>query len=111
MHEMALTQGIVDICERNAAGRPVILVCVEIGSLSGVVPEAVEFCFEACTVGTLVAGARLEIEQVAGLGVCMVCQHEQPLTGLFEACTRCGSYHLQVIRGEELRVVEIEVAD
>ena len=57
MHEMSITQGIIDICEKHAGGRRVLSVDVEIGELSSVVPEAVEFCFEACSQGTLLEGA------------------------------------------------------
>lgn len=108
---MALTQGIVEICERNADGRRVILVVVEIGVLSGVVPESVAFCFEACSVGTVVEGANLQILQVTGRGQCLECRHEQPLERLFDPCCRCGSFRLLVVAGEELRVREIEIAD
>ena len=111
MHEMALTQGIVTLCEQHAAGRPVRIVVVEIGELSGVVPEAVAFCFEACSSGTLLEGSRLQIEQVPGRGRCQECQHEQSVQRLYDPCTACGSYLLQVVSGEELRVREIEVDD
>lgn len=111
MHEMALTQGIVEICEQNADGRPVTLVVVEVGQLSGVVPEAMAFCFEACGAGTLVSGAKLQIEPVAGHGRCLECRHEQSLERLFDPCSRCGSFRIEVLSGEELRVREIEVAD
>jgi hydrogenase nickel incorporation protein HypA/HybF len=111
MHEMALTQGIIEICEHSAGGRPVTLVVVEIGELAGVVPEAVAFCFEACGAGTLVAGARLQIQSVAGRGRCVECRSEQPLQRLFDPCSCCGSFRIEVLSGQELRVREIEVAD
>ncbi|MGE4345759.1 MAG: hydrogenase maturation nickel metallochaperone HypA, partial [Geoalkalibacter sp.] len=56
MHEVAITQSIIDICKetaRHQGAMAVRAVTVEIGELSGVVPEAVEFCFEACSRGTL----------------------------------------------------------
>ena len=111
MHEMALTQDIVEICERNAGGRPVTLVVLEVGELSGVVPEAVAFCFEACCAGTVVAGAKLRIVSMAGRGRCLDCRHEQPLERLFDPCNRCGSFRSEVLIGKEVRVREIEVAD
>ncbi|MGE3259005.1 MAG: hydrogenase maturation nickel metallochaperone HypA [Geobacter sp.] len=111
MHEMALSQDIVAICQRNAGGRPVSLVVVEIGQLSGVVPEAVVFCFEACSAGTLVAGARLQIQPVAGKGRCLDCRHESPLERLFDPCCNCGSFRIEVLSGQEVRVREIDVVD
>lgn len=111
MHEMALTQEIVAICERTAAGQQVTSVVLVVGALSGVVPEAVQFCFEACSAGTLLDGARLQIELVPGRGQCLACRCEQVLERLFDPCRQCGSYRIQVVSGEELRVREIEVAD
>lgn len=111
MHEMALTREIVDICVRHADGRSVTLVVVEIGGLSSVAPEAVAFCFEACSAGTVVAGARLRLESVPGRGRCLECRCEQPLQRLFDPCSDCGSFRIELFGGQEVRVREIEVVD
>ena len=109
MHEMSITQSIVEICEEHAGGRRVLSVVLEIGSLSGVVPEAVEFCFEACTQGTLLEGATLTIERVSGSASCQQCRRTVPVASYFDPCPGCGSYGLVVQTGEELRVKELEV--
>jgi hydrogenase nickel incorporation protein HypA/HybF len=111
MHEMSITQGIIDICEKYAEGRRVLSVDVEIGELSSVVPEAVEFCFEACSQGTLLEGARITIIRVPGSGLCLDCGQETPLAALFGACRQCGGYNVTIMSGEEMRVKEIEVDD
>ena len=111
MHELSITQGIIEICEGHAGGRKVLGLVVEIGELSGVVPEAVEFAFEACSRGTLLAGARLCIERIPGWGQCRACGSDVSLTSLYDACPKCGEYGLTVISGEEMRVREIEVDD
>lgn len=111
MHEMALTRGIVDICLQHAAGRRIKIVAVEIGTLSGVVPEAVDFCFSACSSDTLAEGARLEIRRQEAEGRCLDCAALQPVEQLYDPCRQCGSYALEILRGKEMRVVEIEVDD
>ena len=111
MHEMAITQGIIEICESHAKGRRIQSVDVEIGELSSVVPEAIEFCFEACSQGTLAEGARLNIIRIPGSGLCMDCGSETTLTALFGACSHCGSFRVTPVTGEEMRVREIEVGD
>ncbi len=110
MHELSLTQNIVEICERAAAGRNVLSVTLEIGELSGVMPDAVEFCFEACAHGTVLESASLRIEQVGGLGRCNGCGAETAVKSWFDPCRECGGYGLEIVRGEELRVKELEVA-
>ena len=109
MHEMSLTQGIIEICEKHAGGRRVLSLDVEIGQLSGVVPEAVEFCFEACSAGTLLAGASINIIHTPGRGLCRDCGADSPLASIFDQCQACGGFQLDVISGEEMRVREIEV--
>jgi hydrogenase nickel incorporation protein HypA/HybF len=109
MHEMSITQSIVEICEQHADGRRVLAVVLEIGALSGVVPEAVEFCFEACTRDTLLTGAALTIERVPGTAWCQECQVMVPVASYFEQCPGCGGYGLEIRTGEELRVKELEV--
>ncbi|BCS56086.1 hydrogenase maturation nickel metallochaperone HypA [Geobacter sp. SVR] len=109
MHEMSITTGIIEICEQHASGRRVLSLEVEIGALSGVVPEAVEFCFEACSKDTLLEGARLDIIRVPGSGRCLECHAITPLAALFEPCQACGGFGVQVLSGEEMRVRTIDV--
>ena len=111
MHEMSITQGIIEICEKHAAGRRVRSLEVEIGELSGVVTEAVEFCFDACSRGTLLKGARLNLTRMPGMGRCRQCGADTPLAEIFDACQHCAGYQITILSGEEIRVREIEVDD
>jgi hydrogenase nickel incorporation protein HypA/HybF len=108
MHELSITQNIVEICERAASGRNVLSVTLEIGALSGVMPEAVEFCFAACAAGTPLEGASLVIERTGGVGRCGGCGTEAEVRSWFDPCPGCGAYGLEIVRGEELRVKELE---
>ena len=111
MHEMAITEGIIELCLQHAGVRRVRSIDVEIGDLSSVVPEAIEFCFEACSRDTLLEGATLNLFKIAGLGECLECGATFPMAELFEPCSTCGSNRVTIIAGEELRVREIEVDD
>lgn len=112
MHELGITQSIVEIANRAARAQGathVSSVTVEIGALSGVVPDAVEFCFEACSVGTLLQGSRLEIRFIPGLGRCLSCGAEFTLDNQTFACPVCGALAPERLAGEELRVIELEI--
>ncbi|OGU15612.1 MAG: hydrogenase maturation nickel metallochaperone HypA [Geobacteraceae bacterium GWC2_53_11] len=111
MHEMSITQGIIDLCLEHAGGRRIRSLDVEIGELSSAVPEAIEFCFEACSRDTLLDGALLTIIRIPGKGACQECGRETPLMELYGSCEHCGSNRVAIIAGEELRVREIEVDD
>ncbi|MDQ2860181.1 MAG: hydrogenase maturation nickel metallochaperone HypA [Pseudomonadota bacterium] len=66
MHELAVAQGIVDQVEARAAGRRVLKVTVEIGALTCVSKDALEFSFELVAESTAAHGAELEIFAVPG---------------------------------------------
>ncbi len=112
MHEMSLAEGIVQLIEESAAKEgfsSVKLVAVEIGRLSSVEPEALAFCFDAVARGSIAEGARLEIENVPGQGVCLQCGAEVEIEALYDPCSKCGAYGLRVTGGTEMRVKELEV--
>ncbi len=51
---------------------------MRVGEMAPVVPEALEFCFDAATRGTLAEGARLEIIRVPLMADCRDCGTELP---------------------------------
>jgi hydrogenase nickel incorporation protein HypA/HybF len=109
VHELSITQGVVEICEKNAGGRRIVSVTLEIGALSGVVPDAIEFCFDACTQDTPLKGARLIIERVPARGRCHRCGAEFAVAAYYDPCPACGGFGAELLSGEELRVKELEV--
>lgn len=112
MHEMSLAEGIIELVEQTArrenAGR-VSLVVLEIGQLSSVEPEALKFCFDAVTRGSIAEGAALQIEAVPGSGWCLPCGETVPMAELYGACPKCGSFQVQPTGGTEMRVKEIGI--
>lgn len=110
VHELSIVQGVVDICQSSAGGRRVTSVTLEIGELSGVVPEAVEFCFEACSRGTPLDGARLIIDRIPAAARCPTCGATFDIHAYYDPCPACGAYAVIITAGEELRVRELEVA-
>jgi len=112
MHEMALAEGILQLVEETALrehAQRVKLVVLEIGQLSTVEPEALKFCFDAVTKGSIANDAALEIVHVPGVGWCMECAATLPMQELFGACPQCGGYQMQATGGTEMRVKEIEI--
>jgi hydrogenase nickel incorporation protein HypA/HybF len=108
MHELAITQGIVEVVSERCSGRKVSRVVLEIGKLSLVMPDAIRFCFELCCEGTELEGASLEIIEMPGLGRCTDCQANVVLNEPLGQCG-CGSMSLEWIRGEELTIKEVEM--
>lgn len=110
MHEMSLMQSVLEIVEEASRGfTKVKKVFLEIGALSGVDPQAMDFCFDVVMRDTLAEGATLEIIRKAGEGWCMQCSKRVDVSERYDPCPWCGSYQIQVTGGEEMRVKEIEV--
>lgn len=112
MHEMSLMESVLEIVEeeaRKAGATSVKMVKLAIGQLSHVEPDAMRFCFEAVTGGTIAAGAVLEIEMVSGQGWCLECAETVALSERFGACPKCGQHKVQMTGGDDLRVAELEV--
>jgi hydrogenase nickel incorporation protein HypA/HybF len=109
MHELGITQEIVAIVTERARGARVTRVVLQIGKLSAVLPDAVRFCFELCSEGTVVEGARLDIIETPGRARCRSCGREVMLERPFGRC-ECGSSDLDWLGGEELNIQAMEVA-
>ena len=112
MHEMAICESIRETLEAQSAAHNftrIKRVCLEIGPLSGVEPEALRFSFDVVMKGSLADGAQLEIIAPTAEAWCMNCAETVPIEQRFDACGKCGSHHLQVTAGEELRIKELEV--
>jgi hydrogenase nickel incorporation protein HypA/HybF len=109
MHELAITQGVVDQIRERLGDARVTRVALEIGRLSGMVADSVRFCFDVCAQGTTLEGARLEIIQTEGRARCRRCAACFAVDDLFALC-RCGSADLELLAGQELKIREVEIA-
>ena len=112
MHEMSLLESLVALVEderRKQDFSRVRMIRLRVGALGHVEPEALRFCFDAITRGTIADGARLEIETVPGEGWCSRCRRTVPLAERFAACPLCGMAPVRLTAGDELRLAEMEV--
>lgn len=112
MHEMALSESVLQRIEANARSdgfTRVIAVHLEIGELAGVDSEAMRFSFDAVTRGTLAEAARLEITSLPGEAWCMPCGHCVEIARRLDPCPHCGSHQLQVTGGTDMLLKSLEV--
>lgn len=112
MHEMSLTEGVLQILQESAKSKGferVKTVWLEVGELSSVEIEAMRFCFDVVMQDTLAQGAKLEIIQVPGEAWCMSCGKSVTVKQRFDPCPDCGGFQLQVTGGDQMQVKELEV--
>jgi hydrogenase nickel incorporation protein HypA/HybF len=110
MHELGITRNIVAIVGDAAKGRRVCRVTLDVGKLSGVMTDAIAFCFETVAQGTVLDGAKLEIREIEGRARCKACGLEFETKTLFTPCV-CGSRQCVRLQGEELNIKSMELEE
>jgi hydrogenase nickel incorporation protein HypA/HybF len=111
MHELALSQSIVDLVLERARAeglRSVTRVALEVGAAAGVEPEALRFCFDVVVEDTMAGGAELVIERVPLRARCRSCRSEFEPARRLVACPECRHAGTDLVRGRELRVMSFE---
>ena len=112
MHEMSICESLMEVIEGQAVEQnftQVLAVCLEIGPLAGVEPEALRFSFDVVTRGTLAENSRLEMIELPLNAWCIPCAKKVDVKARFNACPSCGSYQVQITGGDELRLKNMEV--
>jgi hydrogenase nickel incorporation protein HypA/HybF len=108
MHELAIMESVIDAVTERVHPARVACVRLMVGRLSGVVPQALRFCFDVCARGTALEGAALEIDEIPGRGLCRRCGRDVAMATFLDTCG-CGSTEVDLVAGDELRVKEVEV--
>ena len=112
MHEAAIAQSIIDIAAgqlEEGGYRRVTRIAVKVGHLSSIVPESLQFAFQALARGTAAEAATLQIEEVEGRARCRSCGEEFATDSYFTACEACGSADVDVSGGDELTIESMDV--
>ncbi len=114
MHELAVTESILEIAVRHAQGKNVGRITdlyLVIGQWSSIVDDSVQFYWDIISDGTLAKGATLHFRRVPVVLTCQDCGNEyQPASEEF-ACPNCGGTHARVKTGEEFQLEAIDVED
>jgi len=94
---------------RAAGGTRLCVLRLRVGALSGAVPEALSFAFDALVRGTQAEGATLAIELVPARFWCDPCRGEFVSESLLADCPRCGKLSRELRSGRELQIASLEI--
>ncbi|MBR5094347.1 MAG: hydrogenase maturation nickel metallochaperone HypA [Oscillospiraceae bacterium] len=112
MHELALTEGIIQIvreqAEINGFDR-VLEIRLRVGEYSGIVPECLLEFFPIASRGTPAEGAALTIQPVPAAFRCFGCGYEGPVPRRTACCPDCGSTAIRMTVGREFYVEDMKV--
>jgi hydrogenase nickel incorporation protein HypA/HybF len=112
MHELSIALSLLDLVEEEAERRGcrVAAIHLRLGPLSGVVGEALASAYELAREGTPMAETELVLKEVPIVVSCPACRAERTPASAFELrCPVCGSPTPDVIGGNELEVVALEI--
>lgn len=112
MHELAITQNILDIAineAKAAQASQITKIRLVIGELSGVVPECVQFYFDFLKKDSIAENASIDFEIIPTELRCRDCQTTFKLEDSNWNCPRCHSANLEIIAGQNCFIESIEV--
>lgn len=114
MHELPITQSIVEIAVRHAKqanARRVTDIYLVIGQLSSVIDDSVLFYWDIISEGTICEGARVHFDRIPAKLRCLECKHTFAIPHDLTPCTNCSSTLVKIIAGKEFRLESIEIED
>ena len=112
MHEYSIVQSLLNSCEENAKANDaekVTKVVVKIGVMSGVEPDLLQTAFDTFKEETICSEAQFIINLQPILIRCHKCEEESTLEKNEYNCPKCKSVELDVIDGEEMYLMQLEL--
>jgi len=112
MHELAVTESILNIANKHAsaaAATRVTGIYITIGQLASIVDDSVQFYWDTISEGTMCEGAVLHFQRIPARLLCQTCGEEFGIDTSLEPCPKCSSFTVKVISGEEFWVESLDV--
>lgn len=112
MHELPVTQNILEIALRHAEqaqGIEITDIYLVIGQLSSFVDESIQFYWGLIADGTIAKNARLHFRRVAAEAECSQCYRRYAIYERGLLCPHCGGNQVNIVAGDEFYVEAIDV--
>ena len=112
MHELSVCQNLIDqinqIALAHKASR-VDKIFLQVGPLSGVLPNLLQTAFPLASAGTLAAGAQLVIHANPITIRCKRCHAQSEVAANHLVCGHCGARQTELVGGDELLLERLEM--
>ncbi len=112
MHELSIVASLFEIMEEKArekGANKIVSVKIQVGKLSGVVPDFLITAFDIYKKDTMASGAELEIEEIPLTIHCKTCGKTMTKEDFVFICLHCGSQDLETLTGTELLLEKMEL--
>jgi len=112
MHELAVTQSILEIALRHAENQKakrITHLYIVMGEWSSTVDDSIQFYWDMISDGTIAKGATLHFNRTPVVIECLDCGHTYTPNSRELLCPACASMHIKVKTGEEFFLESIEI--
>lgn len=112
MHELAVTESILEIALRHAEqsnARQILSLYLVIGEFSSIVDESVQFYWDLVADNTPAMGARLNFRRIPAEMECQACGVSYAPSRDQLTCPQCGSVQVKLVRGDEFYLEAIDI--
>ena len=112
MHELSIALSIIELAEEEAKKAEASVISkieVEIGTMAGIDPDALQFAWEVAVQGTMAEQSNLVIHTIQAEAHCLECGTDFPAENFLIQCPNCSSYRYQITKGKELRISSLMV--
>ncbi len=110
MHELSIASGICKAALQHSGGRKVLFLRIEVGALSGVLADALDFCIREIAGESGVGDAEIVIEEAAPRLRC-ACGTEYEPADILDGCPSCGGFDREIVSGTDVLITEMRVED
>ncbi len=112
MHELAVTQSVLEIALRHAAQAGAKRICglyLVIGELSSIVDDSVAFYWDMISRDTLAQGAVLHFRRVPVEMLCLDCDRRYTPNLEELSCPVCSGRRVRLVGGDQLQLESIDI--
>lgn len=112
MHELTVTESILEISLRHAQGagaERIMDLHLVIGQLSSFVDDSIQFYWEMISKDTPAEGSQLHFRRIPAEMQCQACERRFSPGELEFNCPACGSLDVRIIAGEEFYIEAIDI--
>jgi hydrogenase nickel incorporation protein HypA/HybF len=107
MHELSIVMNILETVEETAVNHNATVVHeieMEVGVLSGIEFDALDFAFENSPKPALLQNVKFVVHRIQPKAKCLDCGNEFETEQYSTPCPRCNSVKTEILCGNELRI-------
>ena len=112
MHEASIIMGVLETvtkqCKQDGYSK-INSIRLRIGKASSILPDALQFAFEAIKINTIAHDAQLVIDSIPLGGSCKSCKQEFEVENYIFNCPYCQSPEIEVDKGFDMEIVDMDV--